>query len=128
MDAIAEVMPPNMRQDRTAISERAATDVGFVADLAMLAFALAEQDREVRHMIWEELFDVPNMIAPILASNVLGSNRPYTLYLAGSIARHPFNVVSIRDAFDESDITLSLVDELAPCQKALEIARTEVLR
>lgn len=122
--AVGALLPQELREDRIALARRVAQDPQFVAGFAKPIFEIANDDQSARHLIWNELFEVPSLIEPILGSNVLSPNRPYSLYLAGSIGRHPFNLVTIRDAFDLSDITLQVVEELAPCQAALEIARS----
>jgi N-acetylglucosamine kinase-like BadF-type ATPase len=126
-DAVTEcvtgLLSDELRQDRRTLAKRAERDPAFVASFAKPVFEIADSNEEARHMIWTELFDVPNLISPILTSNVLSSNRPYTLYLAGTIGRHPFNLVTVREAFDLSDIRLQVIEELAPCLKALEIAK-----
>jgi N-acetylglucosamine kinase-like BadF-type ATPase len=121
-ECVGNLLPADIREDRLALAKRAQTDPQFVASFAKPLFELSNEEEAARHMIWRELFDVPNLIAPILASNVLSTNRPYTLWLAGTIGRHPMTLVTVREAFDLSDITLQVLEDLAPCQQALKIA------
>jgi N-acetylglucosamine kinase-like BadF-type ATPase len=124
IETVGERLPAELREDRIALARRAADDVQFVASFAKPLFEISTTEEAARHLIWTELFDVPNLIAPILASNVLSQNRPYTLWLAGTIGRHPMTLVTVREAFDLADITLQVLEDLAPCEEALRIART----
>ncbi|MDP4199524.1 MAG: BadF/BadG/BcrA/BcrD ATPase family protein [Bacteroidota bacterium] len=126
-NAIAMRLGPEERDDRTAITRRAASDPEFVASIASDAFQTAATLEGVRDFIYEELVDLFTMLSSIVFSNVLRGPKPYTLYLSGSIAKHPITQDAIRMSFEETDLSLVLVDDLAPCAKALEIARSLTL-
>lgn len=137
--AIAQRLLPEEREDRQAITRRAASDPAFVASFARDVFDAAssptmpalEGARGAWGQAWsrpldlihEELVDLFVIILSVIRSNALSGQKPYKLYLSGSIAKHPITQEAIRMSFEESDLTLVLVDDRAPCAKALEIAR-----
>jgi N-acetylglucosamine kinase-like BadF-type ATPase len=120
---LAATLSPQERDDRSAIARLVLRDPAFVASLARDVFEAAETLPGVRDLIHEEMVDLFTSLSSIVFSGVMGSSRPYTLYLSGSIAKHPITQEAIRMSFEESDLALVLVDDLAPCAKALEIAR-----
>ncbi len=131
--AIAQRLSPEEREDRLAIARRAASDPAFVASIARDVFDAAPELPGARDLIHEELVDLFVIVLSVIRSNALSVGalsvgalsgpKPYKLYLSGSIAKHPITQEAIRMSFEESDLTLVLVDDLAPCAKALEIAK-----
>ena len=110
------------------LTERAATDVAFVASLAQDAMEAADKIAAVFELVHEELVDLITLVLPLILFPIMSGNKPYRLYLAGHIAQQPITIQAFETAFGDErtgtmPVELHLVDEHAPAYKALELAR-----
>jgi glucosamine kinase len=92
----------------------------FPAKLAPVVFECADRSDGAMQIIGEGADCLSQMVAEV--SEKL--DRPVCVHLSGSIAKHPIMIAELKQRLDSKPFELLPLDERAPVQKALEIARS----
>ncbi len=91
----------------------------FPARLAPVVFECSDRSGDAMVIIREAAECLRAMVEEV--SEKLG--EPRSVYLSGSIAKHPVMVSELKKILDTSRFRLLLLDDAIPARKALEIAR-----